>query len=524
MIAGCYEGFVGVPVAESTPGPTDEFWYNPIGAANVYSGVRVTPESAMRLTAVMACVKVLAEGVASLPLHLYERVGDRKEKAVNHYLYDVLYRTPNRWQTSFEFHEMGISHLALRGNFYAEIVPGVNGSVAELIPLHPDRVKVERLLNGRLRYTYHNPHTFERRVYTQDEIFHVRGMSSDGMVGLSPIDAMASAVGLAMATERHGETFFGNGARPGLILEHPGRLDDKTANRIRTDWERIHKGPSNSHRTAVLDGGMKAHELGMTNEASQFLETRKMQTEEIARAFRVPLHMIQVLDRATYSNIEQQSLDFVQHTLRPWLIRWEQVIARDLITEPSRYFAEFNIGGLLRGDIATRYQTYATGITMGILSPNECREKENLNPREGGDTYLQQLNMGSSQDVTTDSTASAGTASAVVSSWVSDIAERLAVAEIRAIESRISKADQDRERFNQWAVDYYSLHHARVERSVAGLAELNQEFDPAQCASLVCDGCAEEISKMETESILDEWNGNRADQISLIISQYWESL
>ena len=378
-----------------TPSADDDYWYSPVYSPTS-GGVNVTPDTAMQVSAVMACVRIISETLATLPLHMYRRLPNGgKDKAVRHPLYDILFRQPNQWQTSVEFLEMMQGHLCLRGNACAEKVPGRRGSVDQLVPIHPDRVQIERLENGKLRYIIQDQWGQNRKL-SQDQIFHVRGMSSDGIKGLSPINYAAESIGVSFATQQFAARFFSNNARPSGVLEHPGVLKDpKALGRLKTSWQESQTG-SKQHSIAILEDGIKFHEIGIKPEEAQFLETRKYQALDIARIYRIPPHMIAEMDRATFSNIEHQGLEFVVHTMRPWLVRWEKAILRDLIDVPDIYFAEFLVDALLRGDIKSRYEAYASGINAGWISRNEVREKENLNPRPGLDEMLVPLNMQSS--------------------------------------------------------------------------------------------------------------------------------
>lgn len=365
-------------------------WFGGRGTA---SGQSVTPATALQVTAVFACVRVLAESVASLPLILYERRKDGgKDRATSNPLFRLLHDQPNRWQTSFEFFEMLMVHLTLRGDAFAEIVAAPGRAVAELVPLHPDRVTPFWAPDSTVAYEYRlldGP----RRILLQHEVLHVRGFTDDGLTGLSPIRLHREAIGLALATEEHGARLFSNGAQLGGVLQHPGKLSAEASTRLRESWAARYAGGSNAHKTAVLEEGMTWEKVGMTSEDAQFLETRQYQTADIARIWRVPPHMIGDLSKATFSNIEHQALEFVVHTLRPWLVRWEQALKRDLITQPERFFAEFLVDGLLRGDIRSRYAAYAIGRQWGWLSANKVLEMENQNPIEGGDTFLNPMNM-----------------------------------------------------------------------------------------------------------------------------------
>lgn len=355
------------------------------------AGVRIDPESALRATVVLACVRVLSASVAGLPLHLYRRLsGGGKELARDNPLYRVLHSTPNDWQTSYEWRETLMLHLLTHGNAFCEIRGA--GESRQLIPLHPSRMRVERLENGRLRYTYREDRG-SSTVYSQDAIMHLRWLSDDGVNGMVPVEIAGDAIGLARALEIHGATFFGNGARPGLVLTTDQMLSPEAAENTRSQWERAHRGPDRSHRVAVLQGGLKIDAYGGNNQESQFLETRRFQVEEICgRIYGVPPHLIGDLSRSSFSNIEQQSLDYVQNGLMPWLRRFESAITRDLLTDDET-FAEFDVRGALRADAAGRSAFYNTMASLGVFSVNEIRSFENLNPVDGGDIRVVPLNM-----------------------------------------------------------------------------------------------------------------------------------
>jgi HK97 family phage portal protein len=379
-------------VSQTPPG-----WVKKLGGWDTATGVDVTPDKALQVAAVFACVRILAETVASLPLPIYRRLGNGgKARAPDHYLYPILHDQPNPEMTSFSFRETMMGHVATWGNAYAEIEFNQGGGINALWPLRPDRMRVKRE-GGRLQYLYRVPDKVGGQEITleMERIFHVRGLSNNGIVGYSPIQLARQSVGLALAAEEFGGRFFGNDARPGVILEHPGKLSEEAHKRLRESWESRHGGLDKSHRVAILEEGLQVHEIGLPPGDAQFLETRKYQRSEIASIFRMPPHMIGDLERATFSNIEQQSLEFVIYTLWPWLVRWEQEIKRCLFTpiEARMYFAEFLVEGLLRGDIQSRYQAYATGRQWGWMSANDVRRLENMNPIEGGDAYLVPLNM-----------------------------------------------------------------------------------------------------------------------------------
>ena len=367
------------------------------------SGKNVTERSAMQMTAVYSCVRILSEAIASLPLHLYRYTDSGgKEKATDSPLYFLLHDEPNPEMTSFVFRETLMTHLLLWGNAYAQIIRNGKGEVTALYPLMPDRMTVDRDENGRLYYeyivsSYDAPINKKSTVRLQPfDVLHIPGLGFDGLVGYSPIAMAKNAIGMAIACEEYGAKFFANGAAPSGVLEHPGTIKDPS--RVRESWTQTFGGSANSHKVAVLEEGMKYTPISISPEQAQFLETRKFQIDEIARIFRVPPHMVGDLEKSSFSNIEQQSLEFVKYTLDPWVSRWEQNLVRSLLTtdEKKKYFIKFNVDGLLRGDYQSRMNGYATARQNGWMSANDIRELENLDrisKEEGGDLYLINGNM-----------------------------------------------------------------------------------------------------------------------------------
>ena len=367
------------------------------------SGKQVNERTSMQMTAVYSCVRILSEAVASLPLNVYRYTDTGgKEKAFDHPLYRLLHDEPNPEMSSFIFRETLMTHLLLWGNAYAQIIRNGKGEVIALYPLMPDRMTVDRDSNGRLYYKYRKSNddapTMESGVVSlaPSDVLHVPGLGFDGLVGYSPIAMAKNAIGLAIAAEEYGSKFYANGAAPSGVLEHPGTLKDPT--RVRDSWNSTFGGSSNSHKVAVLEEGMKYTPISISPNEAQFLETRKFQINEIARIFRVPPHMVGDLEKSSFSNIEQQSLEFVKYTLDPWVIRWEQALYRTLLSEEEKktFFFKFNVEGLLRGDYQSRMQGYATARQNGWMSANDIRELEDLDriPAElGGDLYLINGNM-----------------------------------------------------------------------------------------------------------------------------------
>lgn len=367
------------------------------------SGKPVTERSAMQMTAVYSCVRILAEAVAGLPVHLYRctETGG-KEKALDHPLYFLLHDEPNPEMSSFVFRETLMTHLLLWGNAYAQVIRNGKGEVVALYPLMPNRMTVNRDANGQLYYKYNTSKddapTMEGSSVdlSPADVLHIPGLGFDGLVGYSPIAMAKNAIGMAIACEEYGAKFFANGATPGGILEHPGTV--KNPERVRESWNAAFGGSSNANKVAVLEEGMKYTPISISPEQAQFLETRKFQINEIARIFRVPPHMVGDLEKSSFSNIEQQSLEFVKYTLDPWVVRWEQAIQRILLSteEKKEYFVKFNLEGLLRGDYQSRMNGYAIGRQNGWMSANDIRELENLDrisEEDGGDLYLINGNM-----------------------------------------------------------------------------------------------------------------------------------
>ena len=366
------------------------------------SGRPVTERSAMQMTAVYSCVRILAEAIAGLPLHVYRyKDGGGKEKALDHPLYPLLHDEPNPEMTSFVFRETLMTHLLLWGNAFAQVIRNGRDEIIGLYPLMPNRMTVGRDEAGRLYYEYQRTWDeptgrFETVTLAARDVLHIPGLGFDGLVGYSPIAMAKNAIGLAQATEDYGASFFANGAAPGGVLEHPGTIKDPA--RVRESWQSTFGGARNGNKIAVLEEGMKYTPISVSPEQAQFLETRKFQINEIARIFRIPPHMIGDLEKSSFSNIEQQSLEFVKYTLDPWVIRWEQAITKTLLSsrEKPGVYVKFNLEGLLRGDYESRMNGYAVARQNGWMSANDIRELENLDrisPEAGGDLYLVNGNM-----------------------------------------------------------------------------------------------------------------------------------
>lgn len=355
------------------------------------AGAKVNEFTAMQTMAVYACVRILAESIAGLPLHVYEYKGQGKERVPGHPLYFLLHDSPNPEMTSFIFRETAMIHLLLWGNSFSQIIRDGMGRVVGLYPLLPNRMSVERDENGELVYTYTPVAGGKQIKLRREDVLHIPGLGFDGLVGYSPIAMAKNAVGMTLACEEYGSAFFRNGARPGGVLKHPGVLKDPS--KLRESWQAVYGGTANTGKVVVLEEGVDYQQISIPPEEAQFLETRKFQIDEIARLYRVPPHMVGDLEKSSFNNIEQQSLEFVKYTLNPWVVRWEQSLQKALLSpaEQKRCFVKFNLDGLMRGDYKSRMEGYSIGRQNGWLSANDIREMENMNPipeEEGGHLYL----------------------------------------------------------------------------------------------------------------------------------------
>ena len=368
------------------------------------AGIPINQETSMRISAVNAAVKIISETIASLPLKVFQRLPDGgKREAPEHHLFTLLHSAPNDWQTSFEYREQQQGGMLLRGDSYA-FKNTVQGRVVELLPIHPDRI--EDIIQDRSqKITYRIRVSRERSIsspdigggevrdFGQERIHHIRGFSFNGLKGRSVIREARDSWGLASAQELFGSRLYKRGAQFSGVLSHPGIVGEEGRENMEKSWNETYGSANQNHGILILEEGVKYEKMSMTAEDAQFLEARRFQIAEIARMFRIPLHMLQELGRSTNSNIEQQAREFVMHTIRPWLVRWEQAMQRDLFMGDPEFFAEFNVEGLLRGDMASRFKSYQSALTSGWISRNEVRKRENMNPIEGADTLLEPENM-----------------------------------------------------------------------------------------------------------------------------------
>ena len=439
-------------VSQTPPGSVIRGW-----GSDTYTGKDVSPETALTVATVFACVRGLAETVSTLPLFLYQRLsGGGKRRAFDHPLYSILHDAPNPEHTSQVFREIQMAHLVLWGNAYAQIIRNQAGDVLELWPLRPDRMKVERR-GGQRVYIYRKTDGSPRE-FRPEEILHVPGFGFDGLMGYSPIYMARNAVALAMSAEEFGSKFFSNGARPGGVLEHPGAFKDPDkVDRLRKQWEDLHGGSENSNKVAILEEGMTWHEIGTPPEDAQFLQTRSFQVAEIARIYRYPLAMLEEHDKAaTYASVEQFMLSFVTHTIRPYLVRFEQGYNMSLLSPAERgaYYAETLVDGLLRGDINTRYRAYAVGRQWGWFSVNDILRMENMNPIANGDTYLVPSNMLPASDV-----------KRTLEPVLAESAGRAVRREIGDLRVAAKKLHGKPEKFTAWLEEFYGEQADFIERA-----------------------------------------------------------
>lgn len=360
------------------------------------TGIAITEDSAMRLSAVFGAVRVISETIASLPWMVKQDFEGSTRNAAAHPINQLIH-SPNGMMTDFNFRESCQAHLCLHGNAYIAIKRNEAGQPVSLIPVHPDRVKVKVYKDEKF-YTIDDG----KETFDDTEMIHIVGLSFDGIVGKSVIEAARESIGLGLAADQFGGAFFGNGANVNTVLTHPGRLSDDAYKRLMASWQRRYAGLDNAHKTAILEEGMNLQKVSISPSESQFLETRQFGVVDIARFFRIPLAYLGSLENSsTRANIEEQGIQFQRNTILPWVKRWEAEFNRKLFPNGNDYYIRFNMDGLLRGDISSRYSSYATARQWGWLSVNDIRKFEGLDNIDNGDTYLQPLNM---VDVATDNT------------------------------------------------------------------------------------------------------------------------
>lgn len=493
----------------SPPGPGDNYWYHHVDMATA-AGVNVSAETAMCIDAVYACVSIIARTLGTLPLILYERKSaDDKSRAFGHPLYHLLHDRPNERHTKAEFWQMQGAHLALRGNAYSEIVPGRQGFAQALLPLHPDNVKVEVLRSGAMRYKVRDPLQpgAPERILLRDEVMHLMILSANGYVGRSPLQYHRETFGRAIASADYANRFFQNDATPRGVLEMPGEISEEAGKRLRDSWQ-ANQTAANRHKTALLEAGVTYKDIGMTNTDAQFLELRKLDVNTIARIFLIPPAMIGDLERATFKNIEEQGINFVKHTMAPWFVTIEQAISRDLILRPERFFAEFLVEGLMRGDTKSRYMAYASAINAGWMTRNEARARENLNPLDGLDEPLRPLNMGTPGTLgpldNRDERARA--IPARVHAIVEQAAGRIARREAKALAKIAERSANDPEAWPGAVAEFFDGHAAHIAQALQIALPVAQ----ADCEA------AQTLVAEQGAAVLEGWEAGRTRTLTAL--------
>lgn len=480
--------------AYTQPSLSDESAWTSWGSLGVLSasGVAVGPERALQTSAVWSCARLVAESIATMPIIMYRRLSDGgKERAYNHPLYSVLHDTPNAVMTAFAFKRVMMVHALLYGNGYALIQGGERGAVDHLTLVHPDAVRVETIPGG-IRYQVMESPGKETPVNAED-MFHLPGLSLDGVSGLSLVAYARESIGLALAAESYSARFYSQNAKPGGLLKTPNKLTPEGAKRLRESWQAGHSGLNNAHQVAVLEDGVEWVQTGMTNQDAELIAQLDWSAADIARFFNVPLHMIQLMTKSTSwgSGIEEMGMEFVTFTLLPWIRNWEQLIQARLVLAPNTYFAEFLVDSLMRGKLSERYAAYAVGINNSWLSPNEVRRLENMNPIPNGDEYRMPLNMtqlGAEPEPTMTTTTSTNASHYAL--LLREAAGRVVRKEIAAMSKAAKRFENNTEAFKTCAATFYAEHGDYVEQVLHVNSTDATDYCASQLQILLNDGVA----------------------------------
>lgn len=482
MITGLLERIIGSPAPQAL-NPNEERFWNPNLPFSV-AGVRVDAETAMKVGTVYACVGRIATTMASLPLLLLRALpGGGKERATDLVLYQMLKAQPNRWQTSFEWREMMFGHALLRGNGYSEIIKDDRLFPEQLIPINPTRVKAELMPDGRVSYKVRRDDGTDR-IIPQERIFHLRGLGSDGITGLSVVSLANVAIGGAIAAEQYAARFYNQTSAPAGVIKHPNVLGKEGRDNLKTSWQEAQGGLPGAHSTAILEEGMEWQAIGMSHEDSQFLETRHFQVSDIARWFNVPLMLLQEMEKSTSwgTGIESLQVAFVTYSLRPWAVRFEQTLQRDVIVAQTSLFAEFLFDALLRGTTKERFEAFAIARQNGWFNSDEIREFENMNPLPNGEgkIYWRPANMVPADTPVGMIGAGRGNAAeAQVRALAHEAAGRLVRKEITAVQKAAQKHADEIELWVHWLHDFYAAHWVTIERDL----HIGEEAARAYCES-----------------------------------------
>lgn len=508
-----------------TRDPASDFWFTSLGMKTA-AGVRVTPETALTVSALFACVRIVAETVGSLPCYMYERLEPNSEpskgkvKARNHPLYRLLRYQPNEVQTPLEFFEMLTGHMALRGWGYAEKIYNNKGVIEQLVPLHPDFMRVELMENGRLHYLYRSPATGIEYRYLPDEILHLRGFGLDPCRPLSVLQAAANSIGTAFAADDYAGRFFANDASPRGVLTHPSHFADKERRQaFQKAWQQAQTG-ANRHKTAVLEDGMKYEQLGVSAADAQLIESRRYQIADIARFFRMPLVLLGETEKSTSwgSGIEQFMLAFVTHTMRPWFVRWEQRLQVDLVldspeTGDDKFFPQFLVDAILRGDMRSRFEAYSKGILDGHLTRNEARDMENRNPLDGLDEPLQPMNMqGANAPAPAPRRRGEQTEGDEVDARAAQVVRKEIAAITRLSERAVGRGSQA---FIDALARFYGTHAMYVAEKLQISADVSREICAGGQRELALIASQDGVECAEITDLLQAWQDGRAREIAL---------
>ena len=512
--------------------PVDDRWFESLASsASTFAGFPIGPDTAKRVSAVFACVSLIAETIASLPCILYRRLDEDggKERARKHRLYRTLRFRPNPWMTPMDFFGCGQMHAGLRGNAYQEIKDD-GRTTPELHPIHPDLMTVEQLESGRVRFKARHPKTGEERILSQDQVVHVRDLSSDGFTGQARAALAREAIGVAAAGEAFVAKFFKNDATGRLIIRHPGHLDAKKKDELRTEYTKNYAGWANRSKMMLLTHGVEATELGKQSDSGFIVDPRKFQTSDIARFWRVPGFMIGLEEKSTSwgTGIAEMKQGLVTFTLKPWTDRWAQALQQALLTEEEQdeFFIEFLFADLLRGDLKTQMESFKTAREIGVYNPNEIRRKLNENPREdeGGDKY---------QDTTPGAPPNTGAAAvvppvvddendeearAIPEPLKADAVSRIANKEIREVTTHArKKASDDSMKWTTWLERYFA---AKRDYTAQVLQPLGEAFrvDAWRIDTMV-DRIANTGVLGLADGVPDDWQDRRRMEIAAIIDE-----
>jgi HK97 family phage portal protein len=485
----------------------ERFWTSSVGG-RASSGINVTPETALTSSAVWACVRMISESIATMPVIVYRRRSDGgKERAPSHPLYSVLHDAPNGIQTAFAWKRVMMVHALLYGGGFSLIVPGPRGAVDTLQLIHPNNVDIESIPDGGIRYLVRGEDGIKRPVNAED-IFHLPGLSLDGTNGLSLVAYARESIGLALAAEHYSGTFYANGAEPSGILKHPGALSPQAAQNVKASWHAQHGGLEHAHEIAVLEEGMEWQSTGMTHADAELIEQLDWSAADIARFFNVPLHMIQLMTKTTSwgSGIEEMGIEFVVFSLMPWIKNWEQTIAKQLILAPQAYFCEFLVDSLMRGKLQDRYTAYGTGRQWGWLSANDVRRLENMNPIPNGDQYFRPLNMvdvNATQEQATQQSATIGQMQGHYQLLLHEAATRVIRKEIVVMTKTAKRCASDADAWRAAVEEFYVDHATFVAETMRIGRREAERYAQEQVADLVENGV----------SAMADWETRRAGDL-----------